>query len=85
MAARRGPAFLVWQFEAEELQTRLLVWRASSPDGSVTPRQLEELSNFFPDQFIMPSESWHWKLAWQVGGGSKRASNVDPYWILTGS
>ena len=51
----------------------------------MTPRQLEELSNFFPDQFIMPSESWHWKLAWQVGGGSKRASNVDPYWILTGS
>ena len=56
----------VWQFEAEELSSRLHVWRTSSPGTEPTQRQMDELSQFFPDQFIMPSEAWHWKLMWQA-------------------
>ena len=44
----------------------------------MTPSQLEELSQFFPDQFIMPTETWQWKLGWSSLEGSSSPSKPVP-------
>ena len=31
---------------------------------AVCAEQLEQLAAFFPDQFILPTDAWQWKLSW---------------------
>jgi enoyl-CoA hydratase len=36
--------------------------------SKISSAQLEQLASFFPDQFIMPTEAWQWKLEWARAG-----------------
>ena len=37
---------------------------ANSDEVPVSAEQLEQLAAFFPDQFILPTDAWQWKLSW---------------------
>ena len=41
---------------------------ASKIASKISSAQLEQLASFFPDQFIMPTEAWQWKLEWARAG-----------------
>ena len=39
---------------------------ATVSSATVSAEQIEQLAAFFPDQFILPTEAWQWKLSWSA-------------------
>jgi len=58
----------VWLHTPQELKNKLQVWQVpfahNVSEKDVTSDQIDELASFFPDQFIMPTEAWQWKISW---------------------
>ena len=72
----------VWTSPLDSLQSKLAVWQMGTSekerDGAVTSEQFEQLAEFFPDQFIMPTETWQWKLSWSRAIASEDATSMQP-------
>ena len=52
---------------------------ASKIASKISSAQLEQLASFFPDQFIMPTEAWQWKLEWaRAGAHAAQEAAAEP-------